>query len=133
MRESDAQVLDDLLDRLRPALERWYRGDPYGYAALFADDLSYFDPRTERSLEDLEGLRSHYGPIEGLVQVPRTRIVNPRLQRRGDLAILTYNVHEHDGEGPPSARWNATEVYERSVDGWRVIHAHWSSLAARDG
>lgn len=129
MPESDEQVLEVLLARLRPALERWYRGDPYGYAALFADDLTYFDPRTERSLEDLEGLRSHYGPIEGLVQVPEAQVVNPRLQRRGELAVLTYNVHEHEGEGPPSTRWNATEVYERSVDEWRLIHAHWSPLS----
>lgn len=129
MPESDEQVLEILLARLRPALDRWYRGDPYGYAALFADHLTYFDPRTERSLEDLTGLRSHYAPIEGLVRMPEAQVVNPRLQCRGDLAVLTYNVHEHEREGPPSTRWNATEVYERSVDEWRLIHAHWSPLS----
>lgn len=128
MRDADRRVMEAILARLRPALDRWYEGDPSGYAELFAGRLTYFDPRTEGRLADRDALRSHYAPIEGLVKVPRFEVVDPGLQRRGDMAVLTYNLHEHADDGPPSARWNATEVYHRTRDGWRAIHAHWSSI-----
>lgn len=120
--------MQEILARLRPALERWYRGDPFGYADLFAERLTYFDPRTERGLHGAEELRSHYAPIEGLVDVPRFEVVDPTLQRRDDLAVLTYHLHEFATDGPPSTRWNTTEVYQRTDGEWRAIHAHWSAI-----
>jgi hypothetical protein len=26
--------------------------------------------------------------------------------------------------------WNCTEVYQRFVDGWRIVHSHWSVAKA---
>ena len=26
----------------------------------------------------------------------------------------------------PARGWNATEVYRRTKNGWRIIHTHWS-------
>jgi hypothetical protein len=28
--------------------------------------------------------------------------------------------------GTVTSRWNATQVYQRKNEGWRIIHSHWS-------
>jgi hypothetical protein len=38
--------LSELLTIERAALERWIRLDPDGYLALYAADVTYFDPTT---------------------------------------------------------------------------------------
>jgi hypothetical protein len=41
--------------------------------------------------------------------------------------VLTYILVRHVGAS--TTRWNATQVYQRKKDGWRVIHSHWSVTA----
>ncbi|MFN2565057.1 MAG: nuclear transport factor 2 family protein [Gemmatimonadaceae bacterium] len=115
-----------ILAGLRSALERWYSGDPMGYADLFADDLTYFAPPTGGRLEGIEALRASYAPIQGKVHVPRHEVSNPKLQLHGDVGVLTYHLDDYPADGSPGGRWNATEVYRRDGDEWRIIHAHWS-------
>jgi ketosteroid isomerase-like protein len=31
--------------------------------------------------------------------------------------------------GSVTSRWNATQIYQRKAEGWRVIHTHWSQTA----
>jgi ketosteroid isomerase-like protein len=61
---------------------------------------------------------------------PRYELLEPRVQRHGDVAVLTFQVVNYGTlpDQPESvlARWNSTEVYRR-VDGkWKIIHSHWS-------
>ena len=129
MTHTHDQLLETFLDSLPPALERWYSGDPFGYAELFTDgELSYFDPLTSQSLDSSSALQAHYERIVGMVDVPNFEVVNPRLQLLGDVAVFTYNLHEYKSEGAPSLTWNAAEVRECTADGWKVIHAHWSPI-----
>jgi calcium/calmodulin dependent protein kinase II association protein len=130
MRSStEESVQDKLLTQLRAAMGRWYKGDPSGYAKLFADDLTYFAPVTGGRLEGIDALRALFGPVAGKIHVPRFEMLNAKLQLYDDIGILTYNVHEYASEDSVSARWNATEVYRRIGNEWRIIHGHWSAIA----
>lgn len=57
-----------------------------------------------------------------------------RVQRRGDVAVLTYNLRNEsvqpDGKSL-TLRWNSTSVYVRMGGEWKVIHSHWSLTAPR--
>jgi hypothetical protein len=120
-------VHEQILAGLRPALDRWYKGDPMAYANLFAEELTYFAPPTGGRLNGVEALRASYVPIQGKINVPRYEMSNANLQLHGDVGVLTYNLDEYARDTAPSARWNATEVYRRDGDEWRIIHAHWST------
>ena len=108
----------------RAALDRWGRGDPDGFLEISADDVSYFDPFTDRRLDGLAALRSWYDQVRGTIHIERSEMIAPRVQVAGDVAVLTYRFDSHGNEG--SMRWNATEVYRKGPDGWKIIHTHWA-------
>ena len=57
-------------------------------------------------------------------------MIDPKVQRSGDLAVLTFNLVDYgaqmDGGPKTTARWNATEVYQRLNGSWKIVHSHWS-------
>jgi ketosteroid isomerase-like protein len=113
----------------RAALDRWGKGDPQGYLELYAPDITYFDPMQERRIDGLATMQKLYGPIKGLVKVDSFKMIEPRVQEHGDVALLTFNLvsHARNPAGEPMAvRWNSTEVYRRSRGKWSIIHSHWS-------
>jgi len=59
-------------------------------------------------------------------------MIDPKVQRHGDVALLTFNIVNY-GKLPSTparvlARWNSTEVYGRIGGAWKIIHSHWSHL-----
>ena len=108
----------------RAALERWGQGDPDGFIDLSAAEVSYFDPFAERRLDGRAALRSWYDQIRGKIHIDRIEMIEPRVQVAGDVAVLTFRFDSHGSEG--SMQWNATEVYQRSPAGWKIIHTHWA-------
>ena len=108
----------------RAALERWGRGDPDGFLEISAEDVTYFDPFTERRIDGIDGLRAWYEQIRGKIRIDRFEIIEPRVQAAGEIAVLTFRFDSHGSEG--SMRWNTTEVYRLMPDGWRIIHTHWA-------
>ena len=52
-------------------------------------------------------------------------MAGPKVQTSGDIAVLTYILVRHTGSA--TSRWNATQVYQRKKEGWRIIHSHWSA------
>jgi len=52
-------------------------------------------------------------------------MLNSNVRVMGDTAVLTFNYQRKDGKDP---RWNATEVYHGTKDGWRIVHTHWSYI-----
>lgn len=119
--EDDTRVI---VEMERAALERWGRGDPDGFLEISATEVSYFDPFTERRLDSLAGLRSWYEQVRGKSQFDRYEMIDPRVQVTDDVAVLTYRFDSHDSDG--SVSWNTTEVYQRSPEGWKIIHTHWA-------
>ena len=108
----------------RAALERWGRGDPDGFIDISAATVSYFDPFAAERLDGLSALRSWYDQLRGKISIDRFEMIEPRVQMAGDIAVLTYRFESHGSEG--SMRWNTTEVYQKSPDGWKIIHTHWA-------
>jgi ketosteroid isomerase-like protein len=113
----------------RSALDRWGKGDPQGYLGLYAPDVTYFDPMQERRVDGAATMRKLYEPIAGKVKIDSYEMLEPRVQQRGDVALLTFNLVSH-GRLPTgdtiTVRWNSTEVYARSRGKWSIIHSHWS-------
>lgn len=116
---------DDILALERAALERWCRGDPSGFLEISAPDVGYFDPFLERRLDGLPALTAYYESLRGTVAVTRFELPNPRIQRVGDAAVLSFDFVSY-GDNRDPQRWHCTEVYRRDQQGWRIIQTHWS-------
>jgi uncharacterized protein (TIGR02246 family) len=131
--------MDSLLEELvaieRSALDGWIQLDPSGYLRLFVPEVTYFDPTTNTRLNGLEAMRMRLAPIKELklpFTHPRYEMIDPKVQRHGDVAILTFNLINYGrpekGKEKIVARWNSTEVYSRMEGKWRIIHSHWSCI-----
>jgi uncharacterized protein (TIGR02246 family) len=126
------QVQDDgeVIAVEKSALDRWGKGDVNGFISLYADEVTYFDPFQERRLDGLPAIRSLYGPLAGKFTVDRYEMLNAKVQRYGDVAVLTYNLQNYarqsDGTERPATRWNSSAVFRRIDGTWRTIHSHWS-------
>jgi ketosteroid isomerase-like protein len=114
----------------RGALDRWGKGDPQGFFEIMAQDQTYFDPLTAKRIDGQDALRKYIAPFAGKIRIERVEMIDPRVQRSGDLAVLTFNLVDHgaqlDGGPKTTARWNSTEVYQRINGSWKIIHSHWS-------
>jgi RNA polymerase sigma factor (sigma-70 family) len=112
------------------ALDRWGKGDPAGYLELMASEETYFDPNTEKRIDGLEAFRRYLAPFTGKIKIERIELIDPKVQRVGDLAVLTFNLNDYGasmGDSPKSdAHWNSTEVYQRIGGQWKIVHSHWS-------
>jgi ketosteroid isomerase-like protein len=128
-------VLAELLALERAAMERWRKGDPWGFTDLSAPSVTYFDQLTPRRVDGLAALREMYGKIAGQVHFDVTDFVAPRAQARGDAAVLSYRFVSGrlrpDGTLEPGAPWNCTEVFARLAGQWRIVHTHWSLINGR--
>ena len=132
MNAEKQDVLDTILAQLQDPLKRWYSGDPFGYAELMADDVTYFAPNTDGRVDGKSGVEKSYAEFAGAVHVPDYKVLNSDLQLGGDLALHTCNLTELDDKGNAMTRWNATEVYRQTNGEWRMIHAHWSAIGEND-
>ena len=128
---TEARQSETIIALERGALDRWGKGDPEGYLGLYAPEVTYFDPMQEGRVNGAAALRALYGPIKGMVKVDSFQMIEPRVQFRGDVALLTFNLlsHGRTPAGQPTlVRWNSTEVYARSNGKWSIIHSHWSFI-----
>ena len=120
---------DTIIALERGALDRWGRGDPQGYLALYAREVTYFDPMREKRIDGFDAMQQALEPIKGLVKVDRYEMIDPQVYRAGDAAILTYNLVSY-GRSPAgdamAVRWNSTAVYAQIDGQWKIVHSHWS-------
>ncbi len=131
MHSTDDDQADTIIAMERAALDRWGKGDPSGFLEICAPDVVYFDPNLELRIDGRDALGKYYDAIRGKVSIERFELLNPLVQRVGDAAVLTYNYVSYGG-AEDEHRWNCTEVYRRSGEGWQIIQTHWSyTLAVR--
>jgi ketosteroid isomerase-like protein len=123
------QTEDEIIDLERAALVRWCKGDPSGFLEICAPDVVYFDPFTARRIDGLEALTAYYEAIRGKVSAARFELLNPLVQKTGDLAVLTFNFVSYGGS-EDAFRWNCTEAFRRANGHWRIIQTHWSFTEA---
>lgn len=128
-RSADSRVTDEIISIERHALDRWGKGDPKGFLQIYAPEITYFDPGIEHRIDGRDAMSNYYLPFTGKIKIPRYEMVDPKVQRQGDAAVLTYNLRSEtiqpDGK-QVTIRWNSTSVYAFIKGGWKVIHSHWS-------
>lgn len=114
------------------AMERWRKGDPWGFIEISAPDVTYFDSGTPLRLNGREALRSEYAQREGKIFYDVMEFIDPSLQAWGDAGVLFYRFFSTrlnpDGSVAGRTPWNCSEVYARGAEGWRIIHTHWSLI-----
>jgi ketosteroid isomerase-like protein len=126
-----ATVADTIVRLERGALDRWGKGDPQGYVELFAPEITYFDPFTEKRVDGIDAMKKMLAPFVGKIHIDSYDLLNAKVQQSGDIAVLTFNLvsHTRNPDGSPKlVRWNSTEVYRRTAGKWRIIHNHWSFI-----
>ncbi len=121
---TEEDIASTIIGMERAALDRWGRGDPGGFLEISAPDVVYFDPYREVRVDGFEALTQLYRTFWGQVHLDRFELLNPLVQARGDMAVLTFNYVSYSGE--EADRWNCTEVYRRDAGRWRIIQTHWS-------
>jgi ketosteroid isomerase-like protein len=114
----------------RAALDRWGKGDPKGYYEIMASEETYFDPTTAKRVDGFEALKAHIAPFDGKIAIDRYEMIDPKVQREGNVAILTFNLDDSGariaGVDQGTQHWNSTEVFRRIDGNWKIVHSHWS-------
>ena len=127
----DNDIAKMIIAMERAALDRWGNGDPSGFLEICAPEVVYFDPHLERRIDGLDILTQYYEAIRGKVFTERYELLNPLVQLVDNAAVLTFNYVSYSKDEDRN-RWNCTEVYKQTDEGWKIIQTHWSyTLAAR--
>jgi ketosteroid isomerase-like protein len=93
--------------------------------------VTYFDPARETRADGVAAMQAYYAPIAGKIKVDHYEMISPKVQVRGNVAVLSYQLVSHGitAAGTPYVvRWNSTKVYARSGDDWMIFHDHWSYI-----
>jgi hypothetical protein len=114
----------------REAVERWRKGDPWGWAEISAEEVIYVDPGLTKPIVGLEAYKTYLKQLEGKVHYHRSEFIDPKMVVIGEAAVLTYNyrstVISSENTRAGQTLWNVTEVYFRLAGRWQIAHAHWS-------
>ena len=115
----------------KAALDRWGKGDPQGYLETYAPEITYFDPAREKRADGIQVMKEYLTPLTGKIRVDRYEMIDTKVQRLGDAAVLSYQLISHaimpDGS-PATVRWNSTKVYGLTGKDWKLVHDHWSFI-----
>jgi len=123
-------IASELLALEAGAMERWRKGDPYGFSDISAPEVTYFDTGTPARLNGLDELKGECKKRENKIFYDVMEFIEPRVQVYGDAAVLFYRffstVLNPDGTVRSRTPWNCSEVFVRKDGGWRIVHTHWS-------
>jgi len=98
------RLLDELVALERSALDHWIRLDPEGYLDLQAPEVTYFDPFTERRVDGLDAMQLRLAPMKKMKPPftdPRYDMIDPKVQRHGDVALLNCPYFNETPENLP--------------------------------
>lgn len=125
-------VLGEVMVCESAAMERWRKGDPWGFFELYAPDITYFDTETPQRINGREAMRAELALREGKIFYDVMEFIDPRIQVLGNVAVLTYRFFDThlkpDGSIARRTPWNNSCVYQRIDGKWRIIHNHWSFI-----
>jgi hypothetical protein len=109
----------------RAALDRSDRGDAEGFLEISASNIVYLDPSLNKPIDGLAELTAYYRNFQGGDTGAAGEMTNPKVQVLGDVAVLTFHYIVRR-QNAVVREWNATEVYRRSGQDWRIVNTHWS-------
>src|SRR6185503_5389784 len=93
--EPNQEIAKQVIAAERAALDRWGKGDPGGFLSLYADEVTYFDPFQDARIDGRERLRATLQPFAGKIKVDRYEMLNAKVQGRGDVVVLSYNLQNY--------------------------------------
>ena len=118
-----------IISKEKTMMDEWSKGHTLAYAANCGEGITYFDPSIGKRLDGMDDFSKLLKSAENKFTIDRYEMLNPSVQINGKMAVLSYNLVTHskttDGREQES-RWNSTEVYEKTGNEWKIIHAHWS-------
>ncbi|HET6446260.1 MAG TPA: DUF4440 domain-containing protein [candidate division Zixibacteria bacterium] len=126
MTDNKQRVFEIILAQYEGAVERWYKGDPFGMLELMDEDMTYFSPFANHRVDGKSAIEALFAPIAGQIQVPGFEILDPDLKLGEGTAVLTFHLHELSEDGVLTAGWKVTEIYRHVGDKWRVFHSHFT-------
>jgi ketosteroid isomerase-like protein len=109
----------------RTTLDGWQVGNPDPLLAISDPEITYFHVVTDKRLDGLPAVKALFEAYRGRPLFDSYEMADAKVQASGDTAVLTYTLVRHVGTA--TTRWNATQVYQRKKEGWRIIHSHWSA------
>ena len=112
----------------RTTLDGWQMGNPDPLLAISDPEITYIHVVTDKRLDGLPAVKALFESYRGRPLFDSYEMADPKVQSSGDTAVLTYTLVRHVGTA--TTRWNATQVYQRKKEGWRIIHSHWSATKA---
>jgi ketosteroid isomerase-like protein len=125
-------VLAEVMALESTAMERWRKGDPFGFIALYAPDVTYFDTGTTQRINGFAAMRDELKQREGKIFYDVMDFIDPHVHASGDIAVLVYRFLSTklnpDGSVAYRTPWNCTEIYQRMQGSWQIIHNHWSFI-----
>ena len=125
-------ILGEVMALESAAMERWRKGDPWGFIEISAAEVTYFDTGTPQRLNGREALKAEYAQREGKIFYDVMDFIDPRVQVCGELAVLAYRFLSTclnpDGSVSNRTPWNCTEVFVRIEGQWKIVHTHWSYI-----
>jgi len=128
--DADDYSPESIIALERGALDRWGKGDPKGYYELMAVGETYFDPTTAKRIDGIDALKAHIAPFDGKIAIDRYEMIDPKVQRDGNIAVLTFNLDDSGARvasvDQGTQHWNSTEVFQRLDGKWKIVHSHWS-------
>ena len=129
---NETEIADKIIAMEKTALDRWGKGDPWGYLEIFADEVTYFNPFEDHRIDGLDAMKKYYGGQAGQIFIDEYKMIDPKVQIHGNIAILTYHLFNYkkqtDGSLKESTRWNSTKIYTLTNYNWKIIHNYWSFL-----
>jgi ketosteroid isomerase-like protein len=63
IRTDDLPVAEAIVALEHSSIERWNRGDVDGCLEIYADDVSYFDPVTEKRLDGRQAVERYFRAV----------------------------------------------------------------------
>ena len=123
--DRDEAAAREVLALERTTLDGWQVGNPDPLLAISDPDITYFHVVTDKRLDGLPALKALFEAYRGRPLFDSYEMAEPKVQASGDTAVLTYTLVRRLGTA--TTRWNATQVYQRKKEGWRIVHSHWSA------
>ena len=128
--EKDDQNIEKLiLEKEKKILDEWGKGHTMIFPMNSADEITYFEPGTEKRIDGKNNFTDFLKPYENTFIVDKYEMLNPKVQVHGDIAVLSYNLVDYsknENNVEQITQWNSTEVYKKIDGDWKIIHSHWS-------
>lgn len=131
---------EELLQVLDRNLRSIWAGDLETYRATTAEEVTFYEWYI--STQRIDGVDFHLRETAANWRAAEDRrssgrryeieheVLQPKVQRYGDVAIVTYTLlmRYTTSDGVRHTEHNETRVFHRKPEGWKLVHCHKSPM-----